>query len=281
VAASGRGATSAVTFWYEETRMTVVETYAPGKFCWVDLGTTDAPAAKRFYTGLFGWTAEDRPTGGDMTYTMFALGGKSVAALYQQDAQQQAMGIPPNWLSYISVESADAAAERTKGLGGTVLMEPFDVLDVGRMAMIQDPTGAVVALWEPRRHIGAELIEEPNTLAWNELATTDTARAGTFYAGLLGWASERQQYGAIDYTIFKLGEQMSGGMMAIAPDWGPVPPHWLVYFAVEDCDAAADRAEELGGAVHMPPTDIPRVGRFAMFRDPQGAVFAVIKFLPG
>lgn len=261
--------------------MTVVETYAPGRFCWVDLGTTDAPAAKRFYTGLFGWSAEDMPMGDGMSYTMFHLGGKSVAALYQQDPQQQqAMGIPPNWLSYICVESADEAAGRAKTLGGGVLMEPFDVLDVGRMAIIQDPTGAVVALWEPRRHIGAGVIEEPNTLAWNELATTDTGRAGDFYAGLLGWAAERQQYGPIDYTVFKQGDRMNGGMMAIAADWGPVPPHWLVYFAVEDCDATTAAAERLGGTVHMAPTDIPRVGRFAMIRDPQAAIFAVIKFAP-
>ena len=258
--------------------MTAVETHAPGRFCWVDLGTTDAPAAKQFYTGLFGWTAEDRPMGDGQSYTMFHLGGKSVAALYQQDAQQQAMGIPPNWLSYISVESADQAAERTKGLGGTVLMEPFDVLDVGRMAMIQDPTGAVVALWEPRRHIGAEVIEEPNTLAWNELATTDPGRAGDFYGGLLGWAAERQQYGPMDYTIFKQGERMNGGMMALGPDMGP--PHWLVYFAVADCDAAAASAARLGGSVYVAPTDIPSVGRFGVLRDPQGAAFAIITFRP-
>ena len=259
--------------------MPVVETHAPGRFCWADLGTTDPAGAKRFYTGLFGWSFEDRPMGDGSFYTMFLLNGKSVAALYPQDAQQQAMGIPPNWLSYIAVESAAQAAERTRGLGGTVLMDAFDVLDVGRMAMIQDPTGAVVALWEPRRHQGAEVIEEPNTLCWNELATTDTTRAGAFYSGLLGWQPERQQYGPIDYTIFKQGERMNGGMMEIAPDWGPVPPHWLVYFAVDDCDATAAAAGRLGGSVQMPPSDIPGVGRFAMLKDPQGATFAIIKFV--
>jgi uncharacterized protein len=259
--------------------MTLVETHAAGRFCWVDLGTSDAADAKRFYTGLFGWAFEDRPMGEGAFYTMLFLNGKSVAALYQQDAQQQAMGIPPNWLSYISVESADRAAERTAALGGTVLMEPFDVLDVGRMAMIQDPTGAVVALWEARTHRGAELVEEPNTLCWNELATSDTARAGEFYSGLLGWGRERQQYGPLDYTIFRQGDRMSGGMMAIQHDSGSVPPHWLVYFAVEDCEVTVARAEQLGGAVQMPPSDIPDVGRFAIIRDPQGAAFAVIRFV--
>jgi predicted enzyme related to lactoylglutathione lyase len=244
----------------------------------VDLGTSDTAAAKRFYTGLFGWTVEDRPMGNGAFYTMLFSGGRSVAALYQQDSQQQAMGIPPNWLSYISVESADRSAALAGKLGGTVLMEPFDVLDVGRMAMIQDPTGAVVALWEPRTHQGAEVVEEPNTLAWNELETGDTARAAAFYAGLLGWGAESSHYGTTDYTIFRQGERMTGGMMAIPSEWGPVPPHWLVYFAVADCDAAAAGAERLGGTVTSPPMDIPSVGRFALIRDPQGAVFAVIKF---
>jgi predicted enzyme related to lactoylglutathione lyase len=256
--------------------MTVVDTYAPGRFCWVDLGTNDPAGAKRFYTGLFGWTYEDRPMGDGAFYTMLLLHGKSVAALYQQDAQQQAMGIPPTWLSYIAVESADRAAERARNLGGTVLMEPFDVLDVGRMTLIQDPTGAVAALWEARRHQGAELIEEPNTLAWNELATTDVAKAGPFYEGLLGWELDRQQYGPVDYTLFRQGERASGGMMAIQPEWGRVPPHWLAYFAVEDCDATAARAQQLGGTVLTPPADIPTVGRFATIKDPQGASFAII-----
>lgn len=258
--------------------MTAVETYAPGRFCWADLGTTDTAAAKRFYTGLFGWTFEDRPMGDGMYYTMLLLQGKSVAALYQQDPQQQSMGIPPNWLSYISVESADASAERTRALGGTVLMDPFDVLEVGRMAMIQDPTGAVVALWEPRSHRGAEVVEEPNTVCWNELATTDTDRAGAFYGALLGWQPERQQYGPLDYTVFRQGERMNGGMLPIAPEWGPVRPHWLVYFAVDDCDAKVAAAERLGGAVQVPAMEVPEVGRFAVLRDPQGAVFAIMQF---
>ena len=258
--------------------MTVVDTYAPGRFCWVDLGTSDTADAKRFYTGLFGWTVEDRPIGNGAYYTMLFSHGRSVAALYQQDTQQQATGVPPHWLSYISVESADRTAEQVRGLGGTVLDDPFDVLDVGRMAVIQDPTGAVVALWEPRRHQGAEVVDEPSALAWNELETTDPVRAATFYSGLLGWEAERARYGEVDYTLFKQGERMKGGMMAIQPEWGPVPPHWLVYFGVTDCDASAATAERLGGTVSVPPTDVPSVGRFAMLRDPQGAVFAVIKF---
>jgi predicted enzyme related to lactoylglutathione lyase len=256
--------------------MTAVATHAPGTFCWADLGTTDAAAAKRFYTGLFGWSFEDMPMGGDAYYTMFQVHGKRVAALYPQDPQQLAQRIPPNWLSYVSVESADRTAEQTRALGGTVVMEPFDVLEVGRMAIIQDPTGGVVALWEPRTHIGAGVVGEPNTMCWNELATSDQDRAGAFYRGLFGWQTEEQSMGDFVYTTFKQGERASGGMLKLAPEWGPVPPHWLVYFAVDECEAKAAAAGALGARVLRAPSEIPGVGRFAVLQDPQGAVFAII-----
>ena len=257
--------------------MTVVTAHAPGTFCWADLGTTDAAAAKGFYTGLFGWSLEERPMGEGASYTMFRIGTNSVAALYQQDAQQQALDLPPNWLSYVAVESADRSAQRTRSLGGTVLMDPFDVFDVGRMTMIQDPTGAVLALWEPRTHIGAGVVGEPNSLCWNELATPDTERAGAFYTGLFDWGVERQPMRDFVYTCFKSGEELKGGMMEINPEWGPVPPHWLVYFAVDDCDASAAAVTALGGGLRVPPTDVPGVGRFAVLQDPQGAVFAILQ----
>ena len=255
--------------------MPVMDAYAPGTFCWADLGTPDAADAKRFYTALFGWTAEDRPMGPDASYTMLTLAGRSVVALYQQDTA--APGVAPQWLSYISVGSVNQSAERAKALGGTILMEPFDVLDVGRMAMVQDPTGAVVALWEPRRHAGAGLVGEPNATCWNELATTDTGRAGAFYTSLLDWTAETQPMGTTGYTLFTDGGAPRGGMTAIAPEWGPVPPAWLVYFAVTDCEGQAALAQSLGGAVRLPPTEAAGVGRFSVLVDPQGAVFAVIQ----
>ena len=256
--------------------MPLTDTYAPGTFCWADLGTPDATASARFYTTLFGWTAEHRPMGPDAFYTMFKLDDRPVAALYQQEPAHG----PPQWLSYVSVASANDAAARTKELGGTVLMEPFDVLDVGRMAMAQDPAGAVVALWEPRRHAGAGVVGEASSMCWNELATTDTGRAGAFYAALLGWSAESRPMGAFTYTTFTAEGTARGGMMAIAPAWGPVPPHWLVYFAVRDCDGTTALAQSLGGSVRVPPTDIPGIGRFAILADPQGAVFAVIELRP-
>jgi predicted enzyme related to lactoylglutathione lyase len=201
-----------------------------------------------------------------------------VAALYQQDPAQQ--GAPPHWLSYISVGHVNDVARRAKELGGTVLMDPFDVLDVGRMAMVQDPTGAVVALWEPRRHAGAGIAGEPGSICWNELATADVARAGAFYTSLLGWSAETRPMGGASYTMFAHEGAPRGGMMAIAPEWGPVPPNWLVYFAVSDCGGQTALAQSLGGSVRVPPTDVAGVGRFSVLADPQGAVFAVMELFP-
>ncbi len=257
--------------------MPLIDTYAPGTFCWADLGTPDAVAATRFYTTLFGWTAEARPTESDAFYTMLHADGRSVAALYQQEAPPNG---PPHWLSYICVASVSDAAGRARGLGGAVLMEPFDVLDVGRMAMVRDPAGAVVALWEPRRHAGAGVVGEPGSMCWNELATTDTARAGAFYSALFDWTAATQPMGATVYTLFTAHGAARGGMMAIAASWGAVPPHWLLYFAVSDCDGSTALAQSLGGAVRVPPTDAPGVGRFAILADPQGAAFAAIELLP-
>ena len=255
--------------------MPVIETYAPGTFCWADLGSPDAAAAKRFYTALFGLTAEDRPMGPDAFYTMLTVDGRSVAALYQQEPAPA--GTPPQWLSYISVGSVNESAQRAKELGGAVLMDAFDVLDVGRMAMVQDPTGAVVALWEPRRHAGAGLMGEPNAICWNELATTDTRRAGAFYTSLFGWSTERQPMGNGGYTMFMDAGAPRGGMMAIPPELGRVAPHWKIYFAVSDCDGSTKKAKSSGATVHVGPRDIPDTGRFSVMSDPQGAMFAVIQ----
>ena len=254
--------------------MTVMETYAPGTFCWADLGTPDSAAAKRFYTSLFGWDFDDRPMGPDAAYTMFNVDGKAVAALYQEPTHE---GTPPHWLSYISVESADDAVAVARNLGGAIIDEAFDVFDVGRMAVIQDPTGGVVALWEPKRHIGAAVVGEVNTICWNELATTDTSAAGQFFQELLGWAAETRQLGGVAYTRFKCGEAAAAGMMEIGAYWSSAPPHWLVYFAVDDCDARAARATSLGATVKVPPSDIAGVGRFAVIEDPHGAAFAIIR----
>lgn len=260
-----------------EARMQETPDYAPGTFCWVELGTTDSASAKKFYSGLFGWTTDDRPVGPGMVYTMLNLDGKGAGALYQMEPEKIAQDIPPHWLSYVLVKSADESAAKAKELGATLLATPFDVMTVGRMAIIQDPTGAVFALWEPKEHKGAGVVNVPNSFCWNELMTTDTKKDGEFYAGLFGWGKETQNFGSMEYTMFSNGERPAGGMLKITPEMGPIPPNWVVYFAVDDCDAKTQKAAELGGSVMKPPDDIPGIGRFSIVGDPQGAAFALIK----
>jgi uncharacterized protein len=260
-----------------EARMQESPEYKPGTFCWVELATSDGAAAKKFYTELFDWTSEDRPVGPGMVYTMLNLAGKDAAALYQMPPEMAAQGIPPNWLSYASVANADESAKKAKELGATLLKEPFDVMTVGRMAVIQDPTGAVFALWQAGTHHGASVVNVPNSFCWNELSTGDTEKAGNFYGGLFGWGKHVQQMGPMTYTTFKNGDRSAGGMFKPGPEMGNVPPHWLVYFAVDDTDAKVAKVGELGGRTIAPAMDIPGTGRFAVVQDPQGAVFGIIK----
>src|SRR5689334_6534530 len=164
--------------------MAIVDKHPPGSFCWIELATTDQSAAKAFYTSLFGWSISEFPMGPGEVYTIFKLDGRDAAAACTLRPEQRAQGVPPNWLLYISVESADDAAARAVSLGGKVLAPPFDVMDVGRMAVIQDPTGAVFAIWQPKTHTGTGIAGVPGTLCWADLSTPDAARAQQFYAGL-------------------------------------------------------------------------------------------------
>jgi predicted enzyme related to lactoylglutathione lyase len=257
--------------------MTEYAAHVPGTFCWPELATSDRPGAAAFYGSLFGWQAVDHPAGPGETYTMFQLRGHDVAAAYTLRADERQRGMPPRWNAYVSVVDADAAARRAQELGGTVLAPPFDVMDAGRMAVLQDPAGAVVAVWQPKRHIGARLLREPGALGWTELVTRDTAAAERFYTRLFGWEAAQGATGATGYMEFKVAGQSHAGMMAIDPAWGEMRPCWIPYFEVADCDAAVRKAESLGGRVNVPPTDLAGVGRFAMLADPQGALFYVIK----
>lgn len=260
-----------------EARMQENPHYQPGTFCWVELGTTDGEAAKRFYTELFGWTFSDSPIGPDMVYTMLKLDEQNIGALYQMPSEMTSQGIPPNWLSYVSVASADESAAKAKELGATVMKDPFDVMDVGRMAVIQDPTGAVFAIWQAGTNKGAAIFNVPGSLCWNELATNDTAKDGEFYSGLFGWTKDTMNLGPMEYTMFANNGRGAGGMFKLTPEMAGIPPHWLNYFAVDDCDAKVKKATELGASIMKPADDIPGIGRFAILRDPQNAVFAVIK----
>ena len=258
--------------------MPEVTSHAPGSFCWIELNTSDSAAAKKFYQGLFDWQAEDMPAGPDMVYTMLKIKGLEVGAMCNLQPEQKAHGVPPHWMTYVAVESADDAAKKAASLGATVMAGAFDVMDVGRMAIIQDPQGATFCVWQAKAHIGARLVGDTGTFGWDELWTTDRKKAVEFYTGLFGWGAKEGSMGEMGvYTEWQNGGQSIGGMMEIAPEMGPVPPNWLPYFMVEDCNATTDKAAASGGKVSVPPTDIPNVGRFSVIQDPQGAMFAIIK----
>jgi predicted enzyme related to lactoylglutathione lyase len=249
--------------------MGVRSEHAPGTFSWVDLTTNDAEGAKEFYGGLLGWDFEDNeiPDGGGV-YTMCRVGGESVAAIAPETDR-----LPPHWNSYVTVESADDVVLRVAELAGTVIEDPFDVMEAGRMAVLQDPTGAMVCAWEPREAIGATRVNDPGCLTWNELHTPDPAAALEFYVGLFGWATEEMPAGGGPaYTIVRVGERSNGGVMGTQEG---EPPNWLPYFTVESRDAAAAKATELG-AMELHRMEMPQ-GSIAIFTDPQSAPFALFE----
>ena len=250
--------------------------YQAGVPCWVDLSTKDLEGAKAFYAGLFGWTAEaseDPAAGG---YTMFLLDGQAVAGGNGLMAPEQ----PTVWTTYVSVDDADKAAEAVALGGGSVLVAPMDVLDVGRMGLFADPAGAVIAAWQPRAHKGAAVVNEPGSLSWNELLTRDVEGAKAFYPAVFGWGYKASDVADVQYTEWQVGDRTVGGLMGMDENFPPdLPPHWMVYFAVADCAASAAKVTELGGTVAVPPTTIP-VGTFAVCADPQGASFSLIELSP-
>jgi predicted enzyme related to lactoylglutathione lyase len=240
--------------------------HPPGTFSWVDLATSDADGAKAFYGGLFGWDFEDMPVPDSPPYTIASVGGRTVAALYakREDAA------PPAWLSYVTVQDADVAAARAKELGATAIAAPFDVMQAGRMAVLQDPTGAVFALWQPGQTIGAQLVNDVGSLTMNQLNTPDPDAAQAFYEGLFGWTFQQVATGDPAFWGINNGDRLNGGMMRAEP------PQWLAYFTIADIDASAAKVAELGGRVVVGPAPIPS-GRIAVALDPQGAVFALFE----
>jgi uncharacterized protein len=255
--------------------MHVVKQYPDGVFCWTDLTTTDVAGAKAFYSGLFGWTYDDVATGGGPDYTMFRMNGEAVAGAGPMDPGMQAGGAPPVWVSYVSHHDIDAVAARATVAGGVVFMPPMDVMEEGRLALVQDPTGAVVGLWQPRNHIGAGLVNMPNAVVWNELQTNNMPAARAFYKAVFGWEDTADQNG---YVTYKNLDRLQCGSMNIDPSWGDVPSNWQVYFMVEDLDASVARVVELGGRIHAGPMQAGELGRFATVSDPQGAVFTIMQF---
>lgn len=279
--------------------------YPAGVPCWVDTAQPDPEAAAAFYGGLFGWEFDDRtPAGMPGRYLVAEIRGRSVAAI----ASQVAGTAPaPAWSTYVAVDSADDAVERAVAAGGSVLMDPADVSDAGRVAVIADPDGATIGLWQAKAVIGAHLVNEPGTWNFSELNTRDPEGAAAFYGAVFGWETVTVDIPEGVFSMFRMPgygdhlEALDPGLRERqAADGAPegfedtvawllpmtegrhpegTPPHWSITFAVDDADAAAERAERLGGTVLMPPFDAPWV-RMTVLRDPQGAVFTASKYRP-
>ena len=254
--------------------MPVFTSYATGMPCWVDVTSPELERTTSFYSDFFGWKAEQDPRPEAGGYTMFRKDGKYVAAASPPPPGSE--GVPPHWTTYIASDDVDATAARVREAGGTVLMEPFDVFDAGRMAVAQDPTGPVFGIWQARAHHGAELATEPGTLTWNECQTRDPQAAADFYRDVFGHEIETADMGGSEYRVLKVDGKSVAGMFSIPPEMTDLPPNWATTFAVEDADAAVRRAAELGAVVLVEPFDIPTVGRYAVLRDPVGAVFGIL-----
>jgi predicted enzyme related to lactoylglutathione lyase len=243
--------------------------YVPGTPCWADVSSDDLGATADFYRALFGWDATVMPEAGG--YTMFSQDGKAVAA-----AGPNQGGGPTSWTTYIATDSADLSAARVVTAGGIVVMEPFDVLESGRMAFAADTQGAHFGIWQPTGHIGAELVDEPVSYCWAELYTHDIVASQSFYTEVFGWVPEEVgDDPSFLYRMQKVGDRRVAGIF----EMDEMPPGWATYFAVADTDATLARAEELGATVIREAEDTS-YGRMGMLADPSGATFAVIRLAP-
>lgn len=242
--------------------------YEHGVPSWVDIGTPDPTAAVAFYSALFGWDSQDMGEEAGH-YTIVSKDGKMVAAV--SPAQDPG---PPRWTTYVNVDDVDDVAARAEAAGGTVIMAPLDVMTAGRMAIFADPTGAIVAAWQPRDHLGAQLVNEPGAFIWSELTTSDMSRSKAFYSAVFGWGWA----GPDEYAEAQVAGRTIGGAMPRPPDMpADQPDAWRVYFGSADVDGDAKKAADTGATIVVEPTDIPGTGRFAVLVDPQGAVFALFK----
>lgn len=244
----------------------------PGTFVWHDLMTTDLDTAKKYYTDLLGWTYHEMDMGDAGMYPLILVGEMGQGGMVRLSEDD---GIPSHWMAYLCVDDVDARTERAQESGGQLHHGPMDIPDVGRFSVVSDPQGAAVSLFQ-----GGDPEEEwPESLptglfCWDELLTPDPAASVAFYENLVGWNVEEVDMGEMGiYRLLKTGDKERGGMMQMPPD-AEGPPAWLPYILVADTDATAEKVQELGGSIFVPPTDIPDVGRFTVTADPTGAAVA-------
>jgi uncharacterized protein len=247
--------------------------YSQGAFCWTECATTDLPGAEAFYTKLFGWEVEETAIPGGV-YAQFKKNGKLVAAATEQQEQEKTQGIPPHWNVYVAVDDADMVSKEAEQLGATILAPAFDVLESGRMAVVADPTGAAIGLWQAKDHFGAEAYAAEGAMTWFELMTPDPTRATEFYTSLFGYGTQAQETPTGPYTVLThKGEQAAG--IFKPPD--ETPAVWTPYVHVPDAEATLKAATEAGAETMISVTEAQNVGRFSWVKDPQGAVIAFIQ----
>lgn len=261
--------------------MTTITQHAQGTFCWPELSTTDSAAAKKFYGSLLGWKYRDNDMGPGGVYTIFTLDDRDAAAGFTQLQQTGPAGVPSHWAAYVAVDDADAAAAKAESLGGQIVQAPFDVMDLGRMAVITDPVGATFCVWQAKKHVGVGVLSEPGALGWTQLNAATPERTKPFYTGLFGWTfrDDPMPWGGVYTTWLRSDSSPAGGMMAMPPEV-TAPSHWLSYFIVPDLDRAHGQATLLGAKTFVPPTDIGDGLRFAVLADPQGAAFGLMTAMP-
>ncbi len=269
--------------------MPEVTSHAPGTPSGAELHTTDESGALSFYSALFGWADDPQEITPGWYYHMQKLNGLEAASIYHQSEEELAQNLPPHWHNapphwhiYFTVSSADETTENVQRNGGSVVFGPMDIFEAGRVAMCQDPQGAFFAVWQPNQQIGCRVKGETGAMVWNELMTTDRNAAVDFYLAALGM-ERGETMGPHEYTMLKAGGADVAGVAQMTPEMGESPPHWSVYFGVEDADAAVEKAQSLGATVYVPGTDIvpvegqPAIGRFAALADPQGAPFSIFQ----
>lgn len=256
--------------------MSTVLTHAPGTVCWAELGTTDPAAARSFYEALFGWNTNEVPMP-DGPYTLLQKDDRDVGGIYPLNEDQRAQHVPPHWMLYTAVEDADATAESARAHGATVSVEPMDIPNVGRMAVLADPEGATFAVMQPGDHPGFSAKDEPGALCWTELSTRDPKAATDFYGTLFGWDARDQAMPGGAYTMLSVDGTDVAGMVTMNEEWGDMPAAWMPYFGIADIDAALEQVTEHGGEVAMGPIEADGVGRFAVVQDPQGAFVSIIQ----
>ena len=251
----------------------------PGDFCWLELASPDLDVSKTFYQQLFGWKINSHPMPNGEEYAEIELNGQHFAGAFKINKEMLKQGVPPHWGAYIYTQNVDEATKKAKTLGANIIMEPFDVMTIGRMSKLADPTGAMISLWQPKEH---ELIQPavstPGMFSWLELLTDNMRKAEDFYTQLFNWKASTHDFNGNPYTSFTNKEVSIAGMMEKQAEWGSFPNYWGVYFTVANFEETQKKAKTLGAKRVYEPMDIARLGKITMYEDPQGIHFSVIQF---